>query len=116
MNDKIIELGIEVREKVAEDWLAYRKDVLAQDKETILRDSYRNAVAGEWLYFFDNTFKDDYLDDDCNNINNIEVVLNKLLGLKNIIVTLIDYVLGYDSIDYSQDGFSCIFDDYFEEE
>lgn len=98
------ELREEVNDKIADDHEKYKNKELQASKESLFNASYRNAIAGEWLYFFDNYFEGAY-DDEL-------AVLKWLLSLRNIIESFTQYAFDRDIVEFTTEWFCDTFEEY----
>lgn len=102
-----------LHEKLRKDWDVYCKKELQFTKEELIHRSYRNALAGEWRYFFANIF-DDYYIESYEKENGLEITIKMLLNLQNIFDELVKDSCSYDSIDFNPESFIMIFEGFVE--
>ena len=90
----------QLRDKLTNDYMKYREKALQPDKETILNNSFYNAICGEWQCYLESWFA-------CGNGNAgfEERVIDMLLSLDNIFEKLTDYAGKQDNIELNSESF-----------
>ena len=78
--------------KVSSDWDIYVQRETAKTPQEIFENSYQNAIAKEWLFFFENSFED-YADN--------EKATATLLSYDNIFDELIEAAAWVESLEFS---------------
>ena len=113
MNKKIELLNKLLYEKIESDWGKYCDKELDCSKEKLFKNSYRNAIAREWYYFFSDIFEENYIAD-CAEECSIEMAIDMLLNLHNVFDEFVKDTCKYDSIAIHPEGFGAMFEDFIE--
>lgn len=101
--------------------IAYKQNQLSQDNSVLLKNSYQNAIAAEWLFYLENElsiyfkYEMSCVSDDVSNGENIKAGWNALQAVPNIISALVDYVYCLDSLTFDNECFSMWFESYMKE-
>ena len=93
-----------LKTKIIDDYKKYREQEIAKGVEACFNNSYYNAICGEWECYL-SSWLDVFFEE-----NTIDI----LLELDNIFETLTNYAGNRSTIEFTQDEFHYIFEEFTE--